>query len=402
VAGKGKCWHLVSVDFLLTRDALQPRDAWNYANLMLNARSVVATNFPQWGISNDSVLILAPVFMDMADITAGAGRKTEIAFGGELWQKGSASQNPVLADSITSYEVMDFFADMLFNKTYYPNLNQVVIVGHSLGGQASMRYALLKRTKYYDNNMRFWVGNPGSWTWLSAERPYPNANASCPVGSSTSYQDWPYGLTGNISQVTKYARNNVQNDTDHVVQRYLGRSVHYALALLDNGPGDTRCQAQWQGANHLDRGSNFILAYENLTLGANKFPSAHTLDYIADTAHQDYPMYSANISLQRIFNDGFNTRNPDLVNVTDPGDVTHTHNASLPTTRPYATPVHEKVAVALLLGPLSLLIIVFAILPFIFSENFDDTWEKELKAASAAGHYPHDGTVSSMTHLLKR
>jgi hypothetical protein len=369
---------------------------------MLNARSVVATNFASWGITNDSVLILAPMFMDAADMTAGGGHPGEISFGGELWQQGSASKTPVLNESITSYEIMDFFADMLFNKTFYPNLNQVVVVGHSLGGQASMRYALLKKTKYYDNNMRFWIGNPGSWTWLSDQRPYPNVNMSCPVGSNTSYESWPYGLTGNTSQVTKYARDNVQNDTNWVVSRFLGRSIHYALALLDNGPGDTRCQAQWQGANHLDRGTNFILAYQNLSLAKNAFPSTHTLDLIADTAHQDYPMYSANISLQRIFNDGFNTRNPDLTNVTDPGDPTHTTNSTTPTVRPYATPVHEKVAVALLLGPLGILIIVFSLMPYLFRQNFDDTWEKDLKAASAGGQYSHDNTVNSMTRLLKR
>lgn len=266
---------------------LQPRDAWNYANLMLNAHSVVSTNFANWSITNDSVLILAPVFMDSEDMSAGAGHNGEISFGGELWQQGSSSKTPPLKDSITSYEIMDHFADILFNKTYYPNLNQVVVVGHSLGGQASLRYAILKKTKKYDPNMRFWVGNPGSWTWLSDNRRYPNANNSCQPGTNTSYLSWPYGLSGNISQVTKYARKDVQANTTFIINRFIGRTVHYALGLLDNGPGDTRCQAQWQGANHLDRGSNFILAYQNLSISGKKFPTSHTIDFIANVSHQD-------------------------------------------------------------------------------------------------------------------
>lgn len=358
----------------------KPRDTWNYANLMLNARSVVATNFASWGITNDSVLILAPAFLDAADMTAGAAHQGEITFGGELWQRGSASKTPDMPESITSYEIMDFFADMLFNKTYYPNLNQVVVVGHSLGGQASMRYALLKKTKYYDNNMRFWVGNPGSWTWLSDARPYPGANNSCLPTTDESYTSWPYGLNGNQSEITKYARKDVLADQDWVVQRYINRTVHYALALLDNGEGDSRCQAMWQGANHLDRGSQFILQYQSLNLSKNAFPAAHTVDFIVNTAHQDYPMYSANESLQRIFNDGFNTRNPDLTNVTNPGDKTNTTSDGV---KAFATPLHEKVAIGLLVGTIAAVTLTFTALMFLSTPNYDAAWEESVKAAAA-------------------
>lgn len=254
---------------------------------MMNARSVVAENQPTWGITNDSILILAPVFMDAQDMAAGAGHSGEISFGGELWQQGAPSKTPTLTDSITSYEIMDYFADMLFNKVEYPNLNQVVVVGHSLGGQASMRYALLKKKKYYDDNMRFWVGNPGSWTWLSNERPYPNANMSCLANTTTSFESWPYGLSGNTTEISKYGRKTVEANASYVVDRFLRRKVGYGLALLDNGPGDTRCQAQWQGANHLDRGSQFILAFQNQSLSNNQFPVNHTVDFIANVSHQD-------------------------------------------------------------------------------------------------------------------
>jgi S-formylglutathione hydrolase FrmB len=35
------------------------------------------------------------------------------------------------------------------------------IAGHSMGGQASHRYAILKKMKSYDDNISYWVGNPG-------------------------------------------------------------------------------------------------------------------------------------------------------------------------------------------------------------------------------------------------
>ncbi|CDW97973.1 hypothetical protein, partial [Sporisorium scitamineum] len=68
---------------------------------------------------------------------------------------------------ITSYAAVDQVVDLLFDKKTYPNLNSVVIAGHSMGGQAAQRYSLMKKTKAYDDNVRFWIGNPGSWAWLT-------------------------------------------------------------------------------------------------------------------------------------------------------------------------------------------------------------------------------------------
>lgn len=129
-----------------------------------------------------------------------------------------------------------------------------------------------------------------------------------------------------------------------VISRYLGRNVGYALALLDQGPGDTHCQAQWQGANHLDRGSNFVMQFSDKSLGSGSFPSAHTADFVANVSHQDYPMYSANSSLQRLFADGLNVRNAPLANVTNPGDKPE-KDPKKKGVKAFATPAHEKLAV---------------------------------------------------------
>jgi pimeloyl-ACP methyl ester carboxylesterase len=89
-------------------------------------------------------------------------QEKEIFFNGSSWQYGGSSRGPAaLIDSMSAYAVMDNFTDMLFDRALYPNLNQVVVAGHSMGGQASHRYAVLKKQKRYDENMSYWVGNPG-------------------------------------------------------------------------------------------------------------------------------------------------------------------------------------------------------------------------------------------------
>ena len=138
----------------------KPRDAWKYANLYRNALSVVYANETS-GVANGTVMIVSPIWMNELDQQAGAVQGNELYFHGSEWEAGGASRGPKLNRSLTTYSVLDNFTDSFFNKALYPSLNQVVIAGHSMGGQASHRYAILKKQKAYDPNMSFWVGNPG-------------------------------------------------------------------------------------------------------------------------------------------------------------------------------------------------------------------------------------------------
>lgn len=109
-------------------------------------------------------------------------------------------------------------------------------------------------------------------------------------------------------------------------------------------------------------------------------------------------MYSSNVSLQRIFYDGFNTRNPELTNVTNPGEPSKHHNTTNPSEekRPYATPAHERLAIFLLTGSLGLVIICFSALPFIFPPNYNDSWEVMKKPDLYLAH----NSPSSTTFFL--
>ena len=70
---------------------------------------------------------------------AGSVQTNELVFHGTQWQSGGYSRSPTLNQSVTTYEVLDFFTDMLFDQTQFPALNQVVVAGHSMGGQGVER-----------------------------------------------------------------------------------------------------------------------------------------------------------------------------------------------------------------------------------------------------------------------
>lgn len=396
----------------------QLRDSWKYVNLARNALTVTEKLFPEYGATSDNTVILGIAWLNHLDLAVGAVETNELVFWGTQWGSGGLSHSPALERRIPSYEAIDRMTDFLFDKSEFPNLNQVVVVGHSLGGQTVARYALVKKTKAYDPNMHFWVGNPGSWAWTTDDRPYPNTNASCPTDD---IMGWPYGIGGNTTKLTTYAHKAVSGDREGVLRRFLGRNVHYHLGTADNGAGDTHCMAKPQGANHLDRGANFVLsvaaAYQNLTgytddggisnsrrqdataatasAAADNsssttspnassttiagWPPTHTASFIVDVAHQDYPMIAANASLYNLFGRDFDVSRPWLTNLTNPGDKWK------PLLKPkaFATPTHTILAYAMLFGSIGMTIFGFMIILVGFrcnlSEEDQREWEREEK-----------------------
>lgn len=359
---------------------------------MLNARNIPVIQgsrgiqpWADWHLTNASVGIVAPIFLNLQDLQAGGCRPNWLCFNRSLWQQGGNSKNPQMRHPISSFLALDQLLDQLFLNTTFPRMNQVVVAGHSLGGQAAQRYAVLKKTKAYDPNVRYWIGNPGSWAYITTHR--PNQNES---GANT-FDTWPYGIHQNTSKVPSYARRDVvaQNGT-LVAERYRNRTVGYGLALMDVGAGVTSPPAMWQGYSHLDRGAKFVIS-----LGQDfqdGFPATHTADFIANVTHQDYSMYTTNMTLQRLFWDGLHQRNPWLAQVVNPGDKplkhhhnqTHHHNSSTDGshrarngTHTFATSKHKNLARGLLSGPCGLAFLCYLVLPWLFPPNYDPSFEEQ-------------------------
>lgn len=81
-------------------------------------------------------------------------------------------------------------------------------------------------------------------------------------------------------------------------------------------------------------------------------------------------MMSANSSLNWLFANDYNVRNPDII-PSNPGDKKHnTTKEPVPKVKAYATHGNKVLATGLLGGSLALVLAVFTILPFIFTANF--------------------------------
>jgi len=269
-----------------------PRDAWKWATLILNTYKYVYTK-QKYCYQKKDAIILSPLTLNQDDSAAVKNNNWAI-YKNSNWQVGGVTHSPSMDHGVSYFTMVDKMIDKLLDKSQYPNLDKVVLVGHSLGAQAVQHYSMLrKKNDEQDSKLLWWIGNPGAWTWLNGGRPtyWPN----CQDKMNT----WPYGLN-HTSERIAYNKNSKEKS---FVEAFLRRDTQIALGLDDNGAGNTHCEAYYQGANHLDRGSNFIQSVAGMSSG---FPSNFEVNYVAHVAHQDYPMFASNRSLDFIWGKDFN------------------------------------------------------------------------------------------------
>lgn len=364
----------------------KPRDSWKYATLMASALTYAYSNdtYKSRGITDGTVLIVAPVVLNQYDKDGGGANGSDnqwAVYRGSNWQMGGSTQLPNMTHKVSMYRSMDLTINWLMNKTEFPSLNKVVVAGHSMGGQATARYAYMKKTKKYDDNLRYWIGNPGSWMWLTKStdpngRPTDQSNWS---NCTDKVDKWPYGVY-NFTNMS-YGKDAQQNVT-MAIERFRSRRIHYAFGLLDNGAGDGHCQAMAQGFNHLHRGANFVKMLSELPGG---FPENHTVTYQAGISHQDYPMMATFESMDFIFGDSpdeVNKRYPDRTSGHKHHNGSHTGDDEGLAEDPHSK-VYRIVAWVLIVAFVVVTAIIYGVFSQVFTERSNkwdrDYWEGDSK-----------------------
>lgn len=269
----------------------QWRDSWKYLNLLGNAYRV-AQKYPELNVGSDKVLMLSPTFMDEIDRKRGAMKKNEITFQKAGWSAGGTVRHPQAFKHMSSFDVLDFYVSMLLDRQQFPNMKTVTVAGHSMGGQTSMHYAMLRDLTDEDARLKYWVGNPGSYVWLNDTRPF--STAKCP-----EYGEWPYGMSVHKS-IPRYGRKGSGKNGVHRIENFLKRRIHFSVSLDDNGHGPKNCKANAQGVSRVCRAAEWVAQRGNSTEGWSK---SHTIDFIPGVSHQDYPVIAYYGTLKFLFTD---------------------------------------------------------------------------------------------------
>jgi hypothetical protein len=172
--------------------------------------------------------------------------------------------------SISAFEVMDDWLTSLTSSGQFPQLKDIVIVGHSGGGQFVQRYAMVgKFAPSKEVLCRYVVSAPSSYAYPSGERFDPKTNRFTTPEASTlsacpNYNQWGYGLEAPYAYFSDVA-------SDLIAKRYAERNVMYLCGAQDADPNDDTigksCGAMLQGRHRLERMQVFA-AYLQQKYGA--------------------------------------------------------------------------------------------------------------------------------------
>jgi pimeloyl-ACP methyl ester carboxylesterase len=228
-------------------------------------------------------LVIAPQFHAVDGTCKDQPTPGETIFACRGWSDGVASD----AASLSSFEALDRVLDLISNRDRFPALKEIVVAGHSAGGQFVQRYAATNRI---DGTLivpiRYVVANPSSYLYLESWRPAANPGASCP-----QFNRYKFGLEG----LTGY---QAETGAEAIKANYPRRTVTYLLGELDVTPEhsmDTTCPAMAQGPNRRQRGLTY---FERLN---QVYHTNHKLVSVPGCGHSAGCMYRSENARKVVF-----------------------------------------------------------------------------------------------------
>jgi pimeloyl-ACP methyl ester carboxylesterase len=288
------------------------RDADNYF------RTALAAAFLAGALEN--TVVIAPRFASNGGGCRDVLASDEVNWpcSGDSWRSGGIAGNN---KDLTSFDFADEILRKVARKEVFPNLKNIVVAGHSAGGQFATRYEMANQV--HDKlgvPVTYVVSNPSSYAYLDDSRPteaaYPvssrapgyvpapaagenagaaaNASAFRPAREGrgcTTFDEWPYGLKNRSGYTSKLS-------DDQLKKQLAARRVIYLLGELDIlplGGFDGSCQAVAQGPTRLARGYAF-----GKYVG-EKFGAHHTTTVVPLCGHNARCMFTAESALPLIF-----------------------------------------------------------------------------------------------------
>ncbi|WP_460120652.1 alpha/beta hydrolase [Pseudomonas sp. S2_C03] len=198
-----------------------------------------------------NTLVIAPQFLNETDVERHPVADTVLRWQGNDWMAGGSSTAPF---ALSSYAALDQIIARLGDRRQFPDVKDVVIVGHSGGAQVVQRYALLSHDQpelqAAGVHVRYVIANPSSYAYFDERRPVAFSHAGCPA-----FNRWKYGL----SDLPAYAEGQTPAQLE---ENYVQRDIVYLLGQQDIDPNhpalDKGCEARAQGVNRLARGRNYF------------------------------------------------------------------------------------------------------------------------------------------------
>ena len=273
------------------------------ASLTYKARSFhLKNNVDSDPVSEDEYIVIAPWFLAPQDGTPRSSSSLPFL----RWDdekpiahtfRYGAESLEIDGSTVSSFAAMDILLEALCSKKSFPNLNKVVVAGHSAGGQFVHRYGISSSSWCLDTNekdshprVKLVAANPRSYAYLDQRRYFPTNTVgedmvydplfvlddhdgdvqvlelrglnSRELDDCPEYNSYEWGLDYNADLPAPYIMSNLDpfdDVNDEIFCRYAVRDVVYLSGERDvEKLGNQICHEDgYQGPTRRQRSERF-------------------------------------------------------------------------------------------------------------------------------------------------
>jgi len=258
-----------------------------------------------------TTLLIAPQFLAQVDIDAFHLPATVLRWAPEAWMGGMNAIDATRAETgPSSFDAIDAILLRLADRKMFPNLKNVVVAGHSGGGQVMQRYAIVGRAGdaliHAGIHVRYVIANPSSYAYFSPERPVLDAKKdftfAVPAKSCYGKFDrWKFGIREPPPYVGEASFSDLES-------RFLRRDVVYLLGTNDIDPNhpalDKTCAAELEGPYRFFRGKAYFRYLELRHPELASDAASQKLEFVPGVEHDGDKMLNSACGLNALFDSG--------------------------------------------------------------------------------------------------
>jgi len=198
-----------------------------------------------------NTLLIAPQFKAQSETS----ESNELYWSSNNWREGNDTQN---AFKISSFSVIDSLVKQITTKA--PNVEKIVITGHSSGGLFTHAYAVANRVASQLDyvQMEYIVANSQYFYYPNAERVNEATNQFFIPSDCNGYDAWPLGFANTPTYLSDIEKAQADNNLKE-------RNITYLLGngnQSDPSLNTTACSATLLGSTRYQRGENIFFTVE--------------------------------------------------------------------------------------------------------------------------------------------
>lgn len=246
-------------------------------------------------------IVVAPQFLNEEDARAHHLPDGVLRWREGTWEAGTEAAGPV---GLSAYEVIDAIVAHLADRKFFPNLKTIVLAGHSGGGQAMQRYAMVGRAESVAAgiHLRYVVANPSSYFYSGDERPrFDGQKFQFEAASEKECRNFNHWKYGPLDVHEEYVQKSAAAGWQGLEDAYARKDVVYLLGTADVDPHekdlDVSCAGEMEGPSRFLRGQ----AYYAWLHGRHAAEWNQRMWFVPGVAHSAGKMFTSECGVAALF-----------------------------------------------------------------------------------------------------